>query len=499
MELWFDQTLPERLYRAAEVRELDRFAIEEQGIPGSVLMQRAGLAAFELLRHKWPKAHRIAVLCGGGNNGGDGYVVARLACDARLEVTVFAAAPPEKLKGDARWAFEAYRESGGKLEEGIPSGLEGFDLLVDALLGTGLDREVTGPFAEAIRVVNRTSAGKLAIDIPSGLHADTGAILGCAVEADATVTFIGLKRGLWTGEGPACCGEIYYSDLAVPQEILDHVPPSAKRLRWPGGLPKRRRTAHKGHFGHVLVIGGMPGFSGAARMAGEAALRVGAGLVSIATHPHHAAVLNLGRPELMVHPVETPADLDWLLERATVIALGPGLGQSDWSLALWEKALTTELPLVVDADGLNLLARRPKKREDWILTPHPGEAARLLETTPKEIQRDRFAALEALLDRYGGTVVLKGAGTLVGRKGEVPAICPYGHPGMASGGMGDVLTGVIAGLLAQGVERAAEFGTMLHALAADDAAHDEERGLLATDLLPWLRRRINDGKRDNTR
>lgn len=255
----------------------------------------------------------------------------------------------------------------------------------------------------------------------------------------------------------------------------------------------RARTAHKGDFGHVLIVGGQPGMSGAVRLAGEAALRVGAGLVSIATHPEHAAVLNNGRPELMCHAIAHAATLKPLLERATVLVVGPGLGQSAWARGLLAAVWDCDLPMIVDADALNLLAREPLHRERWILTPHPGEAARLLGCATAEVQADRLAAVRAIQVRYGGVVVLKGVGSLIA-DGVHCRICAAGNPGMASGGMGDVLTGVIAGLCAQGVSlsEAASAGAVVHALAADTAARrDGERGLLAGDLLPELRRWVN--------
>lgn len=485
--------LPDKLYRADQVRAMDRYAIETLGIPGQVLMQRAGAAAFEVLRRYWPDARKIAVMCGGGNNGGDGYVVARQALDIGLEVKAFALSPPERLQGDAWLAFQAYRAAGGVVGE-VPETLDTFEVVVDALFGTGLEREVTDRYAQAIAAINGFSGGVLAVDLPSGLHADTGAILGCAVEADATVTFIGLKQGLFTGEGPACCGQVWYADLAVPEAVPAGGEPSAHLCsRYQNLLLPRRRTAHKGHFGHVLVVGGDAGFTGAARMAAEAAARVGAGLTSVATRSVHASQLNATRPEIMSHGVETSTDLTPLLERATVVAIGPGLGQSAWAKNLLQAVWNSSLPLVVDADALNLLAQSPTSRGNWVLTPHPGEAARLLGCTSLEVQGDRFTALAALAQRYGGVCVLKGAGTLVGAVGQLPWVCALGNPGMASGGMGDVLTGILAGLIAQGLKHleAAHMGVSLHAAAADAAAAEGERGLLASDLLPWLHRLVN--------
>ncbi|HPF57608.1 MAG TPA: NAD(P)H-hydrate dehydratase [Candidatus Competibacteraceae bacterium] len=490
--------LPFELYRAAQVRELDRIAIEDRGIPGYTLMNRAGEAAFNLLGQHWPNARRIAVVCGGGNNGGDGYVVARLAHQAGLQVRVLTLADPEQLSGDAQTAWQDALAAGTPITPFSTVGLDDTELLVDAILGTGLEREVSGAWRDAIQAMNAYPAGILALDIPSGLHADTGAVLGVAIHAAATITFIGLKLGLFTGQGPSCCGKIHFANLDVPPEIYPALHPACWRYAGedlPGLLPLRERSAHKGHFGHVLVIGGEQGMAGAARMAGEAAARCGAGLTSIATRAAHAGLQAAVRPELMFQGVETSEELEPLLNRATVIAIGPGLGRTDWGRTMLQAALASDKPLVVDADGLNLLAIEPVFRENWILTPHPGEAARLLKMTPNEVEADRITAVEDLALRYGGVAVLKGAGSLIASKEEGRvALCTAGNPGMASGGMGDVLTGVIAALLAQSLPpfAAAKAGVYLHGLAGDQAAQTGgERGLLATDLLPFLHAGVN--------
>jgi hydroxyethylthiazole kinase-like uncharacterized protein yjeF len=491
--------LPHALYLAEQVRALDRCAIEEYGIPGAELMERAGAAAFRLLREHWPGAADITLLCGVGNNGGDGYVVARLARAAGLTARVLQLGDPERLSGDARTMAERYRQAGGEvLPARVPALPRRTGVIVDAVLGTGLEREVTGDWAALLEAISQHAAPVLALDIPSGLHADTGRILGCAVRARVTVSFIALKRGLFTGQGPDCCGRVHFAGLEVPATLYARQILAARRLDWAQQattLRPRRRTAHKGDFGHLLVVGGAPGFSGAVRLAGEAALRCGAGLVSLATHPAHAAALTAGRPELMCHGVTGPGDLAPLLGRASVVALGPGLGQAAWGRDLWQAVLASGRPLVMDADGLNLLAETPLRRDDWVLTPHPGEAGRLLGVSAAEVQQDRFAALERLRTAYGGCVVLKGAGTLVaGDSRRPPAVCDQGNPGMAGGGMGDVLTGVIAALWAQGAdpEEAAGRGVCLHGAAADRAAAEGgERGLLAADLFPWLRRLHN--------
>ncbi|MGZ5006329.1 MAG: NAD(P)H-hydrate dehydratase [Methylobacter sp.] len=483
------QNLPIKLYRAAQVRELDRIAIQERGIPGFELMSRAGQEVFLQLKKQWPDARSVGVLCGSGNNAGDGYIVAGLALAAGLDVCVYSVSEPEKLRGDALTAYQHYNGAVIPFQSGQ---VINADVLVDALLGTGLDRPVAGLYADAIQAVNAQSSPVIAVDIPSGLNADTGNVMGCAVRADCTVTFIGLKQGLFTGQAADYCGEICYTQLGVPDDVFGGIEVSATRVvKIP--LPRRSRYAHKGNCGHVLIIGGELGYSGAARMAGEAALRVGSGLVSIATRAGHSGLMNLNRPELMCHGVETVGQLAALLEKVDVVVVGPGLGQSDWAKNLFNAAINAGKPAVVDADALNLLAAAPVTKANWVLTPHPGEAARLLRGSTVELQQDRFAAVRTLQANYGGVVLLKGAGTLIASEHRL-AVSNTGNPGMASGGMGDVLSGVIAGLLAQGLslQDAAEQGVYNHGLAADLAAgKDGERGLLACDLMPYLRQLVN--------
>lgn len=483
------QNLPIKLYRAAQVRELDRIAIQERGIPGFELMSRAGAEVFQQIKKQWPDARSLAVFCGSGNNAGDGYIIAGLALAAGLNVCVYTVSEPEKLRGDALTACQHYQ---GAVTPFQTEQAVNADVLVDALLGTGLDRSVTGLYAEAIRIINAHSSPVIAVDIPSGLNADTGNVMGCAVKADCTVTFIGLKQGLFTGLAAEYCGEICYAQLAVPDDVFSGLEAAAMRVvKTP--LPRRDRCAHKGNCGHVLIVGGELGYSGAVKMAGEAALRVGAGLVSIVTRAGHSGLMNLNRPELMSHGVETAGQLAALLEKIDVVVVGPGLGQSDWAKSLLNAVISSGKSLVVDADGLNLLAAAPAAKPNWILTPHPGEAARLLNCSTVDIQQDRFAAALSIQARYGGVAILKGAGTLIASERQL-AVSNTGNPGMASGGMGDVLAGVIAGLLAQGLslQDAAQQGVYNHGLAADLAAEkDGERGLLASDLMPYLRQLVN--------
>lgn len=489
--------LPLPLYRAGQVRELDRVAIKEMGIPGLCLMERAGAAAFNILKDRWPRARRIIILCGIGNNGGDGYVLARLAYLAGYDVTVIQIGEAAKLKGDARTAFDAMTAVGLLCHKFTEKKLTVVDVVIDALFGTGLDREVSGQWREAIEALNRCTCPILSLDIPSGLHADTGTVLGVAVQAQVTISFIALKQGMFTGDGPDYCGKVHFDDLQVPAATYKSVKSSVTRLDYESlktALPKRSRIAHKGTFGHVLIIGGDTGMTGAVRLAADGAARVGAGLISVATRTTHAALINLMRPEMMSHGVDTAEQLWPLLEKANVIAIGPGLGQSIWARAMLDAVKDLKKPVVVDADALNLLAKIPFRFANSILTPHPGEAARLLDLPSAEVQADRFAAVSALQRRFGGVCVLKGAGTLVADSNGSVGVCTAGNPGMACGGMGDLLTGTIAGLLAQGYtpNLAASIGVCLHGKAGDRSARDDgERGLLPSDLLPWLRHYAN--------
>ncbi len=488
--------LPDRLYTAAQTRALDRTLIEG-GIPGIELMTRAGRAALKVALTQWPDRERVVVVCGPGNNGGDGFVFARLAAELGLRPRVLLLGERQRIRGDARLALDAMEEAGVPLEPYRAEALEGAEYVVDGLFGTGLDRQVGGAWAEAIEAMNRQPAPILALDLPSGLHADTGAVLGVAVRAAHTATFIALKVGMFTHQGPDHCGRIHYQDLGASPAIFDSHPPVARLFRHPVmRLAPRRRESHKGTYGHVLVVGGEQGYAGAARMAAEAALRVGAGLVSVATRAAHATDLGAGRPELMVHGVETAADLHPLLARADVVLVGPGLGQGEWARSMLTGLQNWRGALVVDADAL---AAMPQVRElgdptRRVFTPHPGEAARLLGTAVEDVQRDRLQAVRRLAALATGHWLLKGCGTLVSHPGSSTLwLSPEGNPGMATGGMGDVLAGVLAGLLAQlegegwEVAEAVRHGVALHAWAGDRAAAEGMRGMLPTDLYPHLR------------
>ena len=488
--------MPANIYSVAAVREIDRTTIEDHGVPGYTLMTRAGEAALREATQRYPNARRWQIVCGAGNNGGDGYVVARLASQQGIAVSALALVDPETLTGDAATAWGDFVAEGGVVSPWSGELDPEADLLVDAVLGSGLERDVGGDFAAAVAAFNQHAAPVLALDIPTGINGDTGAVMGCAVKADLTVTFVGLKQGLYLGEAPGYCGRIRFAGLEIPEGYYADIDVSYRRIDaqfLENVLGPRARAAHKGDFGHVLVVGGGEGMPGAVRLAGEAALRAGAGRVSIATHPSHAAIIVASRPELMSHAVSSPSDLEPLLAKADVIAFGPGLGQSDWARALYEFLANDSRPAVWDADALNLLAASPTSAPKRVITPHPGEAATLLGTGAADIQADRPAALAALAEKYGGVAVLKGAGTLISSSTKAAALCTSGNPGMASPGMGDVLTGIIAAFVAQGLdlETAAAAGVEAHAHAGDHAASGGERGLIASDLLDELRAVLN--------
>jgi ADP-dependent NAD(P)H-hydrate dehydratase / NAD(P)H-hydrate epimerase len=486
------------LYTAAQCRELDRLAIETHGMPGFELMLRAGRAAYRELQRRWPAGYRIGICCGKGNNAGDGYIVAALAREAGLEVTLWQLGDPAQLRGDAARARDWALQRGVVPRPGPPRKISAdVDVVVDALLGTGIQGELRPEFAASVAAVNGAAAPVLAIDIPTGIRADTGAVAGAAVRADVTVTFIGRKLGLHTGAGAAHAGTVVFDDLGVPSAIYRAVR-GVPWLRYPD-LPDRFRlgprdaSAYKHALGHVVVVGGDHSMGGAPLMAAEAALRCGAGMVSVVTRAGHRPAILARRPEVMVVDADDEHERRAVLDRANCLVVGPGLGRHAWGRSLMAEALDRALPTVLDADGINHLADLGQTAHGpLIVTPHAAEAAGLLGSSVAAVQNDRPAAALALARRVQGVAVLKGAGSLIAAHqsgtdaAELVGICAHGNPGMASAGMGDVQSGIIGGLLAQGLEpaAAAAAGTCLHSFAADRAAAvSGQRSLLALDLL----------------
>lgn len=481
---------PLPLFDTDALRAIEARARESLGGDESVLMQRAGAAAWrELLAH-WPQAQRIVVACGPGNNGGDGYVLARHALESGREVRALQLQPPRTDL--ARRALDEFVQAGGRVETGLPA-LASADVIVDALFGIGLARAPEGEAAAWIDAINAANLPVLAIDVPSGVDAGRGSVQGVAVRATRTLECIAAKAGLRTGAALDHAGALSLATLEVPRFAFDGIEPAAE---WFGAghlavfLPKRCRDSHKGDNGRVLCIGGDHGMGGAVLLCAEAALRAGAGLVHVATRGVHVAPLLARCPEAMTIAVEDAESLASLPERSDAVALGPGLGQGEWGRTLFSAAISSGKPLVVDADALNLLAQSPRVLPQSVLTPHPGEAARLLGCANAEIQCDRIAAARRIAERFDAVVVLKGAGSVVAAPGRIPRIIGAGNPGMAVGGMGDVLTGAVTALRVQGLDAfdAATAGALLHAAAGDLAARDGERGLLPRDVIALLRR-----------
>ena len=482
-------SLPAQLYTTDQVRRIEQ-RVFSAGTAAATLMQRAGLHTYRILRRRWPKARRVSIVCGPGNNGGDGYVIAALAAKAGLQTQLIQQGEARSMGAQA--ALSQARKAGAKLIPYHAGALRDTDVVVDALFGIGLTSAPRAPFTEIIAEINSVDAPCLSVDIPSGLLADNGAAAGSLVKADVTATFVGLKIGLFTGRGPDCIGEVLFDDLGVggSVQVETHF---ASRLssRWVRTvLPFREASFHKGQAGHLLVVGGGSGMAGAAWLAGAAALRCGAGRVTIACHPTSAPAIGAGSPELMVQSVSGPADLTGLLDQMDAIVVGPGLGRDSWGSALLALVLDKADPSLLDADALNLLSWDRQPVSGSIVTPHPAEAARLLGQPTGDVNADRPRAARAISKALNAVCVLKGSGTLVCSDEEPLLLCDRGNPGMASPGMGDLLSGVIGSLRAQGLSplQAAGAGTWIHSAAADLAAPvGGAIGLVASDLMPYLR------------
>ncbi|MEO6365753.1 MAG: NAD(P)H-hydrate dehydratase [Luteimonas sp.] len=480
------------LYDKIALRALEARATAALGGDAFELMRRAGEVAWRHLLQHWPHAVKIVVVCGPGNNGGDGYVLARHAQASGRDVRVVRFAGRTPYGEFAQRACVEYEASGGRIES-FSNRLPQVDLIVDALFGIGLARAPNADTATLIDAINRHDAPVFSLDVPSGIDSDSGHADGVAVLADRTLQFIAAHRGLLTDDALDHVGDLDLAALDLPDTTFDGVQATATRIGagdLGNYLRPRARNTHKGRHGHVLCIGGEDGMGGAIALCMEAALRTGAGLVSVATQSSNVAPMLSRCPEAMVRGVKSGNELKSLIDAANVITIGPGLGRAAWAKSLFSSSIAAGKPLVIDADALNLLAGSTATLAGAILTPHPGEAARLLGVSIDFIQGDRFGAAASLSRKYSCTVVLKGAGTIVASPDRVACVIAAGNPGMASGGMGDVLAGVIAALRAQGLNAfdAACCGALLHGLAGDSAADaGGARGMIASDLFPHLR------------
>lgn len=495
-----DSQLQDNLYSANIVRKIDQSAIATLKNNAIKLMNRAGLAAFDELIEAFGQPSLITVFCGSGNNAGDGYILAARAAQKSIPVQVVELSEGKKLTNETARARQ-YAE-----ENNVPFTAFSNDLdidkgvIVDCILGIGYKGQLRQAFDQAIKRINAAELPILSMDIPSGLNADTGAVQDNAVSADVTVTFVAAKQGLFTGKGPALCGEVIYHSLDIAEHVFEQYEPSAKLLdlfQLLELMPQFVGDEYKNQRGHCMVIGGDHGYGGAASMAAEASVRAGSGLTSVATQPHHISNILARCPEIMACGVISGQQLEPWLAQPSVLVVGPGLGRSSWSEQLLQKAVASGLPMVLDADALNILAEgRVIKTTDhtWVLTPHAGEAARLLGISVADVEADRFTAVQQLQQKYNAVVLLKGPGTLIAGTNQIIKVCPYGNPGMATAGMGDLLSGIIGSLIAQGLslQDAAELGCCLHSAGADKLVDDKGyRGIAATDLLPYLQKLLN--------
>lgn len=496
------QTLPDKLYSVDAVIELEQIAIDQFGIPAYELMNRAGEAVFDTLKSRYSQHTKILILCGAGNNAGDGYVVARLAMQAGYDVHVVSLIGPEKLIGPALLAYNDWLKVASN-EAADFSLLDNVDIVIDALLGTGLAREVSGEWEKWILAVNQSGKPVIAIDIPSGLLADTGAIARVAIQAETTVSFIGLKQGMFTAQAKDVCGNIVFDDLGVPAEAYRQLTCNARLINTVDDtlLPKRRASSHKGCFGHVLIVGGNTGMPGAVILAAKAALRTGAGLVSIITVEKNLQAISSAVPEAMVQTCTSAPEngtdganlfTEAFVKDVTHVAIGMGLGQDDWSLNMLQHCVSLNKPMLIDADALNIIANNEITiPSSLVITPHPGEAGRLLSVDTTEVQKDRFEAVKRLHAQFkeskSCTVILKGSGTLI-FDGQMIKVCNRGSAAMSAPGMGDVLSGIVIALMAQHIEisDAAELAVCLHSSAAQWVSGDKTRGLLASDVVDAL-------------
>jgi len=506
-----------RLVKASEIQEMDRITIQELGIPGAVLMENAARGATRVfLEHFAPPAHsRAVILCGRGNNGGDGYVMARYLQQAGIQVTVFLLSKLHKISGDALINLKVIKQMGLEILE-VPDAklwgtkrrvLRGCDFIIDGILGTGLNSPVKGFYGQVIKYVNSLDKPVMAIDIPSGLNADTGQIMGIAIKAELTATFGFPKLGQLIFPGVDLVGRLVRIDIGIPDSVATQVPMSSV-VTDPNDfshlLAMEDQDIHKGKRGHLLVLSGSTGKTGAATLTALGALRAGAGLVTLGVPKSLNPILESKLTEAMTEPLPETSDgslsleaekkIRALMEGKTALALGPGLSTNPETTSLVRRIVAgSRLPMVIDADGLNALSQDPTSlsncSESAILTPHPGEMARLIGIKTSAIQHDRIGTSIQFVNKYGCHLVLKGARTLIAQPDGKLYVNPTGNPALSSGGAGDVLTGLIGGFLARGwpMAEAAIAGVYLHGMAADYLAEDMGQvGVLASELLDVL-------------
>jgi hydroxyethylthiazole kinase-like uncharacterized protein yjeF len=507
-----------KLATTSQMQDLDRTTIQGCGIPGIVLMENAGRGAAELLIRSFPGVRTgwVAVLAGRGNNGGDGFVMARHLMNWGIATKVYLLSSTDDVKGDARTNLESWLKIGGELIE-IPyrgnftkakKQLADASLIVDAIFGTGLNAEVKGVGKDVISFVNSLPTPVMAVDIPSGLDATVGTVLGVAIRADLTATFGLAKIGQVVEPGIPYVGSLEVVDIGIPRSVIEEADITVHLIDpgelHPGLLDPRPPQAHKGDYGHLFVVAGSPGKTGAAAMICQGALRTGAGLVTLGISASLNPILEAKLTEAMTEPLpdagsgylsaDASGRILQLLEGKTACALGPGISTQprvqELLLALIPRV---SVPLVIDADGVTAVASRPEILKECkgpvVLTPHPGEMARLVGITPKKVQDDRIGVAKDFARQYGCIVVLKGNRTVIATPDEKVYINPTGNPGMASGGTGDVLTGMIGGLIAQGLSplEATLWGVYLHGLAGDIAVHTVgEISLIAGDIIDYL-------------
>jgi hydroxyethylthiazole kinase-like uncharacterized protein yjeF len=497
LDTQLSSSLSYKLFRADQVRENEAKAAENSGCDMFTLMQRAGEAVYQQCQERFANSDVFLVVAGQGNNAGDGYITALHAKQNGKRVVLCAVEPERKLEGDAGKAQQHWLDAGGKVEAFDPRFIDSADVVIDALLGTGITAHIRNEFADIIDALNGAQTPVVSIDVPSGLDANTGQSLGRCVQATLTVTFVGIKPGLVTGAGKQSCGQLVYADLGIGKAFQKLAKASATLLNIDHfkGMGPRDVHSHKGTYGRLLCIGGNKGTAGAIRLASEAALRSGAGMVRVYTHEASIIQVSAGRPELMVTDSDLAAALDW----ASCIVIGPGLGQDAWAEATFAATMkhcqSENKPVVIDADALNLLCQQSTAYtiNASILTPHAGEAARLLGVSVDDVETDRFNYARQCSQRYHAVCVLKGAGTLIDNE-ERTWVCRHGNPGMATAGSGDVLSGILGALMAQGlpVDLAAKYGVVLHAKAGDDIAQlYGQRGMIASDLFDAVRALIN--------